>query len=220
MGWFGDAVGGVAGFLGGGAGKVAGLLTGAGGSLLGGKAEDSVSGEAHPTVTGFDPGKTLGKDNALPGQNYFDDSIEKELIPEHFKRDEGYFSDVFNHGIDPNKGGELSVPGLMGDKNDAMVQAIQNRAKEQSGQSLRGITTRNEANAEMAKGTELSKAAQESAAVYQNQVQNFNQQYQYQMQRYQIQQQYKSAQAQAQASLWGSVFGGIGKIAGIAAAGA
>ena len=193
-------------------GMVTGGLAGLGGAVAGDAADKAVTKGASPTVTGFDPTKDLGPDNALPGQNYFDKSVDTELIPGQEKRD---FAKELNEGLDPNKGEIQGVQGRAGDNaNDPMVQAINENARKETGQAVRGLVTTNQAAGAVAKANELSQIAHETNAEYQNQVQNFNQQYQYEMQRYQIYQQYQAQQAQAQASLWGSVFGGIGKIGG------
>lgn len=216
MGWLGNAIGSIGGYLGGGAGKVSGLLTGAAGGLIGGKAEDSVSQQSSPHVTGFDPTKDLSKENHLPGQNYFDESIDKELIPAQWGRDANYFGKTLNEGIDPKAGNGMGLiaPQGLGSANDPTIAAINNQQQALTSTALRGITTRNQEQGKVDAANQQNTVAHEAAAEYQTEVANFQQQYAYQMQRYQLKQQYEQAQNQAQASLWGSVFGGIGKIGG------
>lgn len=211
---------GLLGTLGGIAGGVVSGPFGAAAGLLGGNAaEDATSQEAHPMVTGFDPTKDLSKTNALPGQNYYDDSVNS-LIDQQNGRTAQSNADQLNHGINPNQGEFSSPQGLPGQQNDSMIQAINKRAEGQSAQSLRGIQTQNEHAAKLQEAEDKGSVVKEVQAKYQNEVQNFQQQYAYQMQRYQIHQQYQAAQAQAQASLYGSIFGGIGKLGGAAIAAA
>ncbi len=217
MGWLGDVVGGAAGMLGGGAGKLGGAIWSVGGGLIGNAAENSVKQKPDsPRVTGFDPSKPLSKDNRLPGQNYWDPSIENELLPAQSKRDANHYTEAFNAGISQNELGISSPGGLPGDDSDPMVAAINKKQENDSESYLRGITTRNEHRATVEATENQNTVAREAAAVYQNEVQNYQQQYAYQLERYRIHEQYKAAQSQAEATLWGSVFGGIGKVGGAA----
>ncbi len=170
------------------------------------------------SVTGFDPSQTLSQSNPLPGQNYYDPQIDKSLIPAQQGRTAETYGQQFNYGINPDKGEISGFQGLPGSNSDPMVQAINNQAERQTAGALRGITTQNQQAGTMAAAHEQNIVGEEAGAEYHNQVQNFNQQYQYQMARYDLVSKYNTAKAGAQSALWGTVFGGLGKVIGAGAA--
>lgn len=159
--------------------------------------------------------KDLSRDNPLPGQSYFDPSIEGSLIPEQAGHDKNYFTDTLNYGL--NTAG-AATPGTV-DSNDPMVKALSGRYADQSQNSLQQMKGQNEASAPVMESSEAAKASQELAAVHQNEVQNFNAQYAFQMKRYNLMKQWQAAKSQAEAGLFGSIFGGLGAVGGALAAG-
>lgn len=164
---------------------------------------------------GFDPTQPLGPNNHLPGQNYFDQSIDARLIPGQQARGNSFYENALNYGLD--KSGVPFSSGAPGqaDSNDPMIKALQGQYERNVGQDLQGLMTQNRVNAPLMTAQEQGTVAGELGAEYQNQVSNYNQQLAYESERYNLMNQYNTAMNQAQSGLFGSLFSGIGTAAGV-----
>lgn len=150
--------------------------------------------------------KELSRENPLPGQNYYDPSAE-ELTKDQMGRDANFFTENLNYGV--GKGG------LSADySNDPMVQALQGGWETERNTSAEATKERNSLNAPMMESEQKGKAAAESGAMYQNEVQNFQEQYAYQMKRQAMLNQWKIAKARAEAGLYGAMFSGVAAVGG------
>ncbi len=158
--------------------------------------------------TAPDYSKDLSQDNPLPGQHYFDKSIDTTLIPQQADRDvKGILS--YGLGEGPDLGGNAPLHG-----DDPMVKALGQRYQTQTDTALRGLKQNIDVNAPVNQAKQDTTTAGEMAAEYNNQVQNFQQQYAYQVQRYNMYNQYQTALNNASSSLIGAILGGIGSIGG------
>lgn len=197
------------------------LAHGGGSQIYGGSAGAPAGPAQHNgglTMDSTDWNSALGPTNPLPGQHYFDPSVMGKLIPSQLSHDQGYYQNLINGGLTGNQPAApvtgAGGPGGGVASSDPMVQAIANNTSKNLGLQTNLQAKQGEATAMGMNLTNQSQANQEMSQVYANQVQNFNQQYQYQIQRFNLLNQYQAAQSQAQSSLWGSIFGGIGAIAG------
>lgn len=165
---------------------------------------------SHDTLTGTDWTSPLSRTNRLPGQNYFDTSVDETLIPQQTNRD---FEGELDYGLDKNDLGGTGDAGFTSG-NDPMASALSARYEEQANNSLQSVLAQNREHGVVAKSGAENTASRELSAERQNEVQNFNAQYSYQIQRQNLYNQYQQALSQAQAGLFGAIFGGIGAIGG------
>lgn len=159
---------------------------------------------------------TLSRENPLPGQNYFDKTIDSDLIPQQQNRD---FEGILNHGVGDSQLGGAGGMGF-GGGDDPMVKALTSRYDDQSKNAVKTITDKNAANAPAMKSGEQSTISQELSAERANDVQNFNAQYAYQLQRHNIYNEWLNANAQATSALQGAMFSGMGALGGAMIGGA
>jgi hypothetical protein len=170
---------------------------------------DPVDPESNPFAK-TDFSKTLGRDNALPGQNYFDPAIDKTLIPSQLERDSKFYSDTLNHGVGNN---DVPQPNTVhGD--DPMTKALASRYEGQVNDSVRSVKTQNDVTSHAMASDNMSRVGSELGAEYQNEVQNFSEQYNFEMQRQNLYNQWKTAQSQATQGLFGAIFSGLGSVGG------
>lgn len=171
---------------------------------------------APTSMAGVNLSGALSKNNPLPGQNYFDPSVDSRLIPEQQNRD---FKGLLNYGVGKDDVGGTGGAGFASGT-DAMATALSNRYQGQAKTAIQSVTDKNAATALTdASGNEAT-ISKELAAERSNDVQNFNAQYAYQVQRQNLYNQWQTAIQQQQSAIYGSIFGGIGKLGGAVVAGA
>jgi len=170
---------------------------------------------ANSTVAlpGTDLNSQLSQQNHLPGQNYFDPSVNSSLIPAEQQKTAGYYQGALNQNVTPNS---VSGPSSI-NSSDPMVQALSNRYNTQTQTAVNSITGQNNANAPVLASANESAMEGQLGAEYNNQVQNFAQQYAFEINRQTLYNNWQTAQNQAQSGLYGQIFGGIGKAGGTAA---
>ncbi len=148
----------------------------------------------------------LSRENPLPGQNYFDPKAE-ELASEQMGRGADFFTGNLNYGI--------GKPGLSADNStDPMVRALNQGWDSEYNTGAEATKTRNELTAPMRESEQKGRAAAQSGAMYQNEVQNFQEQYAFQLKRQAMLNQWKIAKARAEAGLYGAIFSGVGAAGG------
>lgn len=151
-------------------------------------------------------GGPMGKNNPLPGQNYYAGAAS-DLANEQAGRGTGFYSDKMNYGVGDQ-------PLQAQHSNDPMVQALQGQYSGQLDNQVNAIRHQNENAAVTAGSNEQSQAMNEKSQIYQNEVKNFNEQYAYEMKRQNLYNQWRRAKDQAEAGLYGAIFSGVGGIAG------
>lgn len=170
------------------------------------------------TLTGTtgpaDPSATLGQNNALPGQSYYDPSVSQ--IEAGQQKLGANAEGLLNYGLDQPG---AAVPATL-KSNDPMVTALSQRYTTSNANNTASLKAGNAAQAPVTNSSEQGAAASEANQVYQNQVSNFNQQYAYEMQRQNLYSQWQLAQSQATAGILGSIFSGIGAVGGAIIGGA
>lgn len=169
-----------------------------------------ITSGGHDNLSGTDFSKDLSKTNPLPGQNYFDPSVDTTLIPQQQGRD---YEGLLNHGVGHDDIGGTGGAGFAGG-DDAMAKALGSRYEDQTKNAIKTVTDKNAATALTDESGNEATISHELAAERQNDVQNFNAQYAYQIQRQNLFNQWETAKQQAQSAVFGAVFGGLGKLGG------
>lgn len=178
--------------------------------LIVGPGTSSDPNASHDTLTGTDWSAPLNRENRLPGQEYFDTSVNDNLIPQQTGHN---FEAQLGYGVGKDDLGGTGGAGFAAG-NDPMAQALSARYEDQASNTVRGVLAGNKERGEVMQSGAENAVSHELAAERQNDVQNFNAQYAYQVQRQNLLNQYQSAKAQAEAGLYGAVFGGIASIGG------
>jgi len=163
-------------------------------------------GEFNASACGADFTKALGRNNRLRGQNYFDESVERDLIGREANRDEKYFTDNLNYGLMNTD--QMSAPKQLGG-DDPMTSALSSRYDREGTTAIKGIEAENKASAPARQSSQAAIASKHLTDVYQNEVQNYMQQQAYQTKRHQLYTQWVQANRAAQDSMYGNLFGGF-----------
>lgn len=148
----------------------------------------------------------LSRSNPLPGQSYFPEAT-KGLIQDQLGRDDAFYSDILNYGVDS--------PGIsFGGGGDPMSEALAARYGGEAKQDAEAIKTRNEISAPLETMQGRTKAVSQEAQRYSNEVENYNEQNRYLTQRQNMFNQWKAMRKRQEASLIGIILGGIGALTG------
>lgn len=155
---------------------------------------------------GTDFTKALGRDNRLEGQNYFDKSVETDLIGPESSRNEQFFTDNLNYGLMDNS--QLPAPKMLGG-NDPMTAALSNRYANEGATAIKSIAADNKATSAGRQSSQAAQASKHLTDVYQNEVTNYMQQKAYETKRHQLYTQWVQANRAAQDAMYGQLFGGF-----------
>lgn len=176
------------------------------------------------TTPQFNNNAPLSQTNAMPGQNYYNNTVSTGLIPKENQLSNNTLNSL-DYGLTGNGSNSANpsiASGIVGpntlNTNNPMTQAIQNQQQKSANIALQGIIQQNAANAPVQQSAQQAQQANQIATVYQNQVQNYNQQAQYENQRLALYNQWVNRNNAAQASLYGAILSGTGTLAGVASA--
>lgn len=167
--------------------------------------------------------KPFGPDNSLPGQQYFNPIIDKDLLP--------LVGPNANNGLDAQNYGvkDAVIPfalnrngggaGALGN-NNPMAEALANNYQRDLNSNVNAITNRNAVNAPLVESNNQLRAANMMTAEQQNINQNYLQQYDYQEKRKQLYQEWVNNNQNATYGWISSILGGVTRTIGLGAAAA
>ena len=157
-------------------------------------------------TTGTDYSRELSEQNALPWQRYLGTDISRDLPQQMINQ--GATPDYYLNTTNRNVNDKLSLPTVdpLGSKSP-MMSAINKRYEKRFDDSMKSFRANQGYDASKYQADQLTDANKIMAAVEQNKMQNFKEQWDFQMQRYERYNAWKRAESEARSNVICQVLG-------------